>query len=78
MAFAVRNLHVLGYASGFTLWLHKAGDEALDAVAAPGYFSDAYDMLAEGDLVVVNSTGGAKILAVAEIVGGSVSTASLV
>ena len=30
MAFAIRNLSVLAYANGFTLWHYKAGKDRLD------------------------------------------------
>jgi len=32
MAFAIRNLSVLAYANGFTLWHYKAGRDRLDRV----------------------------------------------
>lgn len=63
MAFAVRNLSVLSYANGFTLWHYKAAD-TLHAVEAPGYFADAADMLAPGDMLMLSARDGARILCI--------------
>lgn len=77
MAFAIRNLSVLAYANGFTLWHYKAGKEQLAAVADGGFFADAADMLATGDLVMVSALDGARILAIAAADGRSIATAAL-
>lgn len=77
MAFAIRNLSVLAYANGFTLWHYKAGKEQLAAVAEDAFFADAADMLAAGDLVMVSALDGARILTIAQANGQSVSTAQL-
>jgi hypothetical protein len=77
MAFAIRNLSVLAYANGFTLWHYKAGKEQLSTVAKDSFFSDAADMLATGDLVMVSALDGARVLAIALADGQSVATAPL-
>ncbi len=75
MAFAVRNLSVLSYANGFTLWHYKAADP-LGAVEAPGYFGDAADMLAQGDMMMLSASDGGRIVSVASS-GRDVRTAAL-
>ena len=65
MAFAIRNLSVLAYANGFTLWHYKAGKERLDKVAAKDFFADAADMLTVGDMVMTSAADGARILCIA-------------
>ena len=75
MAFAVRNLSVLSYANGFTLWHYKAADP-LHAVEAPGYFGDAGDMLAQGDMMMLSAADGARIVCVSAS-GDDVRTAAL-
>ena len=40
MAFAIRNLSVLAYANGFTLWHYKAGGDRLSHVEALDFFAD--------------------------------------
>jgi hypothetical protein len=76
MAFDFRNLSVLAYANGFTLWHCKTTDALADA-AAPAYFDVAADMLAGGDLMMISAADGARIVVVAPPSGGHVSLAPL-
>lgn len=78
MAFAIRNLSVLAYANGFTLWHYKATDDQLGQVQAPDFFVDAADMLADGDMMMVSAADGGRILSVAAGADGEVATAPLV
>jgi hypothetical protein len=78
MAFAIRNLSVLAYANGFTLWHYKAGRDQLEAVELRDFFADAADMLAEGDLMMISAADGGRVLCVAPGVAGEVATARLV
>lgn len=64
MAFAVRNLSVLAYANGFTLWHYKAGQDGLERVEQPGFFGGAADMLAGGDMLMVSAGAGARMLSI--------------
>jgi len=65
MAFAIRNLSVLAYANGFTLWHYKAGSDRLASVVGRDFFADAADMLAQGDVMMVSAVDGARIVTVA-------------
>lgn len=59
MAFQSKNLSVLAYANGFTLWHYSTADAAAD-VDTQGYFNDAGDMLRAGDMILANvNTAGA-------------------
>jgi hypothetical protein len=64
-AFTFRNLSVLAYAQGFTLWHYKAPAQTLHAVTAPGYFNHASDMLAAGDILLISASdgGASKVVA---------------
>jgi hypothetical protein len=75
--FAVRNLAVLNYAQGFTMWVYKCGDTALEAVKAPDFFVAAADMMAIGDVIVVSGSWGAAMLAVTVSSRDHVLTAGL-
>ena len=77
MSFAIRNLSVLAYANGFTLWHYKAGKDRPADVRDHNYFLDACDMLSDGDIVLVSSLVGAVILVIALAVPTSVVTAKL-
>jgi hypothetical protein len=65
MAFSIRRLSVLAYANGFTLWHYKTGGEEPSETLQTGYFDDAADMLAAGDLMMVSGAASARMLAVA-------------
>lgn len=59
MAYQSKDLSVLAYANGFTLW-HYATVDAAAAVDGAGYFNAAADMLRVGDIIIANvDTGSA-------------------
>ncbi len=62
MAFSLRNLSVLAYANGFTLWHYKSGS---DAATGTGYFAEAADLMADGDMVMLSGSAGGTIGAIA-------------
>jgi hypothetical protein len=78
MAFAIRNLSVLAYANGFTLWHYKAGKDRLNHIEEVDFFADAADMLAEGDMMIVSASDGGRIVIIASGTAGEVTTAPLV
>ncbi|MDA1091508.1 MAG: hypothetical protein O3A85_14515 [Proteobacteria bacterium] len=53
MAFNSKDLSVLAYANGFTLWHYTTVDLAI-TVDTSGYFNDATDMVRIGDMVLAN------------------------
>jgi hypothetical protein len=62
MPFAIRNLSVLAYAQGFTLWHYRAAGSAIAHTAAPGFFDSAADMIAAGDMLLVSAADGGRVL----------------
>lgn len=54
MAYQARDLSVLSYANGFTLW-HYTTEDSAEAVAAAGYFDDALSHLSAGDMILANT-----------------------
>ncbi len=65
MSFHARDLSVLAYANGFTLWHYRAGERALAVITRPGYFNDAIDMVAGGDMMLVSTADGGRVLCIA-------------
>ena len=53
MAYNPKNLSVLAYANGFTLWHYGTTDTAA-VVDTAGYFNSAADMLRVGDMIIGN------------------------
>jgi len=77
MAFAIRNLSVLAYANGFTLWHYKTGADPLDTIGAGNYLAHASDMLTAGDMIMITAVNGATILVVTHADLETVVTAPL-
>ena len=71
MAFVSKDLSVLAYANGFTLWHYSTADAAA-AVDTSGYFNGASDMLRVGDMILANTgTGGTPAAGVLVVAGNS-------
>jgi hypothetical protein len=68
VAFNARNLSVLAYANGFTLWLYKTRDRLCDTESAR-YFGAAADLVTNGDMVMVTAADGAMLAAAAVAFG---------
>jgi hypothetical protein len=77
MAFSVRNLSVLAYANGFTLWHYKGNAVHLEEVGQRGFFGNASDLLAVGDIVLVSACDGARLLTVAASHQNEITLATL-
>jgi hypothetical protein len=76
MAFAVRNLSVLAYAQGFTLWHYAAKTDHLADVALPGFFDQASDILTGGDMMLISAADGGRASMV-QANAGQVATVAL-
>lgn len=80
MAYNAKNLSVLAYANGFTLWHYGTTDTAA-VVDTAGYFDSAADMLRAGDIIIGNvataSSPQAGIFVVRSITGGVVNVSDL-
>ena len=75
MAFQNKNLSVIAYANGFTLW-HYAASETLATITASGYFNTVKTLMNTGDIVIINASDKTSIKKIA--VGDSaVTTAAL-
>ena len=80
MSYQSRDLSVLAYANGFTLWHYTTTDSAADVDSA-GYFNGASDMIRVGDMIMANvDTGGTPasgIFLVTANAGGTVDVADM-
>lgn len=77
MAFDPRNLGVLAYAAGFSLWQYRSASDTAATIAAPGHMDPVAAMLRPDDLVLVSAADRGLILRVVSLAGGSVTTAEL-
>ena len=62
--FETRNLSVLAYTNGFTLWHYKASADTQAEVAAHGFFDPGHALLADGDMVLVSASDGGRMMTV--------------
>lgn len=61
MSFTIRNITVLNYGNGFTLWHYKCPTDLLDCWTK-GYFDSASGMLADRDMMLISAKdGGAQV-----------------
>lgn len=63
----LRNLSVLCYAQGFTLWHYRAPNVPLSVTDLPDFFQCATDMMAVGDMVLISATGSASLRFVSDV-----------
>lgn len=54
MAFENRNMSVIAYANGFTLWHYNTEDE-IDKVLKDNYFEKIYTLSRTGDIIIINA-----------------------
>ena len=60
MAFQNKNLSVIAYANGFTLW-HYIANEPLADLCKVGYFDKVFTLSATGDIIILNGIDGTAI-----------------
>ena len=75
MAFQNKNLSVIAYANGFTLWHYKE-NETLATITASGYFSSVNSLMNTGDIILINGSNGTTIKSIT-VSDGVVTVASL-
>ncbi|MBP3397537.1 MAG: hypothetical protein J6K82_01260 [Alphaproteobacteria bacterium] len=60
MAFQNKNLSVIAYANGFTLW-HYSATETLSTITANGYFNNVKTLMNVGDIIIINASDNTAI-----------------
>ncbi len=60
MSFQNKNLSVIAYANGFTLW-HYAARETLSNMSTSGYFDSIKTLMNIGDIIIINGIDDTKI-----------------
>ena len=63
MAFQNKNLSVIAYANGFTLWHYKE-NATIATITASGYFANVKSLMNTGDIILINGSNGATIKAI--------------
>ena len=81
MSYQFKDLSVLAYANGFTLW-HYTTKDSTALVMADGAFDAAADMLRAGDIIIATvrndaAEAEAHMLLVTRVVDGTVTMGSM-
>ena len=56
MAFKNRDMSVIAYANGFTLWHYASTEHTLAEIVADGFFNPVNLLCAVGDIIIINGT----------------------
>lgn len=75
MAFQNKNLSVIAYANGFTLW-HYAAKETFATITASGYFDNVKSLVNTGDVIIINGSDNTSIYKIT-VTNGVVTTSAL-
>ncbi len=76
MAFQNKNLSVIAYANGFTLWHYAALAETMTTITTSGYFNDVKTLMNPGDLVIINASDKTGIRTIGTA-SGSITTGAI-
>ena len=75
MAFSNKNLSVIAYANGFTLW-HYSAKETIATISANGYFNQVKTLMNAGDIIMINASDTTAIKRI-NVTEQNVTTAAL-
>lgn len=67
MSFKNRNLSVISFTNGFTLWHYKTTYETIEELEHESYFGSIWTLCAVGDIFIINCKGGAYLRQIAEV-----------
>lgn len=56
MAFKNKNMSVIAYANGFTMWHYASTEHTLAEIVADGFFNPVFTLCAVGDIIIINGT----------------------
>ena len=65
--FLNKNMSVIAFANGFTLWQYKSTSDSLEQIEWAGYFDRIMTLMAHGDIVIINARDSTAIRAVTEL-----------
>jgi hypothetical protein len=57
-----RNLSVLNYAQGFTMWLYRDRQLTIAELRAPGFFDSMIEMIRDGDVIMLSGINGSSMM----------------
>ena len=67
MAFQNKNLSVIAYANGWTLWHYATNNDPMDEITKDEYFAPARTLMNPGDFICIVANGQACIKYITEL-----------
>lgn len=67
MAFQNREMSVIAYANGFTMWHYGEKEDTVKGIAMVNFFGSVWTLMAVGDIILLNASDGAAQLVVTKI-----------
>lgn len=77
MAFKNKNMSVIAYANGFTLWHYSSTEHTLVEIVADGFFNPVNLLCNVGDIIVINATDTTGMRRIVSIDDGQVKLTTL-
>ena len=80
MSYESKNLSVMSYANGFTLWNYQSAD-AMSEIKDETYFNDAASIIRKGDMILtianIKATPEPAVLCVSDVSNGTVAVVDI-
>jgi hypothetical protein len=77
MAFQNKNMSVIAYANGFTLWHYVSATDTTTQIKVSNYFAAAKPMVNPGDMVMISDKNSDGAVCTFKISGANLNTAEI-
>lgn len=67
MAFQNKNLSVIAYANGWTLWHYTTNNDSMEEITKDEYFTPVHTLMNAGDFICIVANGQACIKYITEL-----------
>lgn len=67
MGFKNRDLSVIAFANGFTLWHYRSSVDRLEDILGEGYFDPVMTLVNTGDIIITNGNDETALIVVCDL-----------
>lgn len=68
MAFKNKDLSVIAYANGFTLWHYATTEDTLETIKNNYFNKEVINLMACGDIMIINAADTTEIMAIKSLI----------
>ena len=65
--FLNKNMSVIAYANGFTLWHYTSSEDTIEQITRAGYFQVIDKLASIGDIIIINAKDGTTIKTITSV-----------